>query len=155
MSRISTAVGIIDPSATTGRDAGDLRELDLNHFLTLMVTELQNQDPLDPIDNSQILAQIGQIRSISATDKLTKTLDSVLLGQNLGTASGLIGKRIEALSDDGDLVNGVVDRVTVVVFDGRDQSRSIRVHFDEHDVRLENIREIEEVDEIAKDDPEA
>ena len=160
MSRISNAVGLTTPdptatSATTNRNVGDLRDLNLDHFLKLMLTELQNQDPLDPLDNSEILAQISQIRAISATDKLSETLDSVLLGQNLGTASGLIGKRIDALSDDGDSVNGIVDRVTVVVSNDEAQIRSLRVHVAEHDIRLENIREIVEVDEIGEDDPEA
>ena len=45
-----------------------------------MITELQNQDPLNPMDNTQMLEQINQIRQIGATDKLTSTLDSVLLG---------------------------------------------------------------------------
>ncbi len=147
MSRISAAGGITGPS--TGRNAGDLRELDLNQFLQLMVTELQNQDPLDPMDNSEILAQISQIRAISATDQLSETLDSVLLGQNLATASGLIGKRINALSDGADQVDGVVDRVTVLVDENDEASRSIRVHVGEHSVRLENIRE------ILEDDPSA
>ncbi|HJN07151.1 MAG TPA: flagellar hook capping FlgD N-terminal domain-containing protein [Pirellulaceae bacterium] len=147
MSRISAAGGVTSPS--TDRNAGDLRELNLDHFLKLMVTELQNQDPLDPMDNSEILAQISQIRSISATDQLSETLGSVLLGQNMATASGLIGKRINALSDGADPVDGVVDRVTVVVDENNGGSRSLRVHVGEHDVRLDNIRE------IIEDDPSA
>ncbi len=137
------------PSAGTGRNVGGLGDLDPGQFLIMLVTELQNQDPLDPMDSSEILATIGQIRAISATDKLSETLASVLLGQNLGTASGLLGKRIDALSDEGQNIEGVVDRVTVVVSDDQDQTRSIRIHINEHDVRLENIRE------IMENDPEA
>jgi len=90
-----------------------LNNLNLDSFLKLMITELQNQDPLNPMDNSEMLAQINQIREIGATDKLTSTLDSVLLGQNLSSATGLMGADIIAVSDDGEPVSGIVDRVTV------------------------------------------
>ena len=142
MSRIP-AVGAAAGSGSVG-NAGDLREVDLNQFLQLLVTELQNQDPLDPMDNSEILAQISQIREISATDQLSDTLGSVLLGQNMATASGLIGKRINALTEGAENIDGVVDRVTVVVDQNDDANRSLRVHVGEHDIRLENIREIVE-----------
>ena len=43
-------------SSSTGTTTGnDLRNVDLNQFLTLLVTEMQNQDPLNPMDNSQLL----------------------------------------------------------------------------------------------------
>jgi flagellar basal-body rod modification protein FlgD len=102
-------------TGTQGQQApGDaLRGLDLKGFLDLMIAELQNKDPLNPMDNSEMLQQISQIRSIDSTDKLTTTLDAVLLGQNLSSASFLIGKQIEALTDEGKNVTGLVDRVTV------------------------------------------
>ena len=144
MSRISATAGFTDPG--TSQNAGDLREVDLNQFLQLLVTELQNQDPLDPMDNSEILAQISQIREISATDQLSDTLGSVLLGQNMATASGLIGKHVNALTEELEDINGVVDRVSVVVDPTDQDSRSLRVHVGEHDIRLDNIREIVEND---------
>ena len=109
-----------------------------------MVTELQNQDPLDPMDNSEILAQISQIREISATDQLSDTLGSVLLGQNMATASGLIGKRVTGLSEGAENIDGIVDRVTVVLDPTDQSSRSMQVHVGEHNIRLDNIREIVE-----------
>jgi flagellar basal-body rod modification protein FlgD len=90
-----------------------LRGLDMDHFLTLMITELQNQDPLNPMDNAQILEQISQIREIGATSDLQETLEAVLLGQNLSNASSLLNKRIAALTDAGEQVQGVVERVSV------------------------------------------
>ena len=144
MSRISDVSGITD--ASTSSNAGDLREVDLNQFLQLLVTELQNQDPLDPMDNSEILAQISQIREISATDQLSDTLGSVLLGQNMATASGLIGKRVTGISEGLDDIDGIVDRVSVIVDPSDESSRSIQVHVGESSIRLNNIREIVEGD---------
>jgi flagellar basal-body rod modification protein FlgD len=93
--------------------ADAINDIDMSTFLKLMITELQNQDPLNPLDNKDMLAQISQIRAVGATDKLTKTLDSVLLGQNIASATNLIGADVSALSDDGESVTGIVDRVSI------------------------------------------
>ena len=115
--------------------------MDLDSFLKLMITELQNQDPLDPMENSEMLQQLGQMRSIGASDKLTSTLDAVLLGQNLTTASSLIGKEVNALTDDGSNVQGTIDRVTVTPGDDDDPA-TVQVHIGDHTVSLGNVREI-------------
>ncbi len=140
MSRIPAVTQFQQTPNTSG--ANDLREVDLDQFLQLLIAELQNQDPLNPLENSEILQQISQIREISATNKLSETLDSVLLGQNMSTASSLIGKRINALTDDARNIEGVVERVSVVVDSNDGSTRTIRVHVDDHDVQLTNVREI-------------
>jgi len=119
-----------------------LEELDIDEFLKLMITELTNQDPLNPMDNAQLVEQIGQIRNISATTKLSDTLDSVLTGQSLTTASSLIGKRVTALNDRNENVAGVVDRISVEVDENDNSKRTFRVHIGEDRVDLKNVREI-------------
>jgi flagellar basal-body rod modification protein FlgD len=106
-----------------------------------MITELSNQDPLNPTDNAQFLQQITQMREISATDTLTGTLDAVLTGQNLATASGLIGKKIDALADDATNVTGTVDKV-VVEKDEDTGNRTIRIYVGAKSTQLENVRQI-------------
>jgi len=145
VTRVSAVGAITDANASN--NAGDLRNVDLNQFLQLLVTELQNQDPLEPMDNSEILAQISQIREISATDQLSDTLGSVLLGQNMATASGLIGKRVTGISEGLEEIDGVVDRVSVVVDPTDSSNRSLQVHVGAETIRLDNIRDIVGVNE--------
>jgi flagellar basal-body rod modification protein FlgD len=90
-----------------------INDIDLGTFLEIMIAELQNQDPLNPLDNKDMLAQISQLREVGATDKLTATLESVLLGQNLTSSISLIGSEVSALSDDNQRVSGVVSRVSL------------------------------------------
>lgn len=119
-----------------------LEDVDVSQFLNLMIAELQNQDPLNPMDNAQMIEQIGQLRQITSSDKLTNTLEAVLTGQNLSTASSLIGKEVKALTDDAKNVSGVVDRVSVETT-GKDKlERKLRVHIGDTSVDLNNIREI-------------
>ncbi|NOY42864.1 MAG: hypothetical protein GXP26_13650 [Planctomycetes bacterium] len=101
------------PNNQTFGEANTLNNVQIEDFLNIMIAELQNQDPLNPLDNAELIAQIGQIREVGATDKLTETLDSVLLGQNISSATALIGTEIEAISDDNQRVTGEVARVTI------------------------------------------
>lgn len=108
-------------NSTTSSSAGNqafgskntLNNLDLDAFLNLMLAELKNQDPLNPLDNAELLAQISQIREVGATDRLTETLNSVLLGQNISSATNLIGADVVALTDKGERVSGNVRRVSI------------------------------------------
>jgi flagellar basal-body rod modification protein FlgD len=111
------------------------KDLNLDTFIQLLVSELQNQDPMNPMDNAQILNQVSQIRAIESNTRLTDTLDSVLRGQNVSTASSLLGKKISGLTDQGDKVQGIVDRVTVA--DG-----ATTLHVGGNQVSLKNIGEI-------------
>lgn len=127
----------------TGADGPrDLKDLDIDQFLELMITELTNQDPLNPMDNTQLVEQIGHIRQISATNQLSDTLSAVLTGQSLTTASSLIGKQVNALTDQNENVSGVVDRVSVEVDSKDSDKRTFRVHIGDKKIDLQNVREI-------------
>jgi flagellar basal-body rod modification protein FlgD len=142
-------VSITTPSGTSstldktipGKGGGDFNDLDTEQFLKLLVTELSNQDPLNPMDNAQLVQQISSIRDITATTKLTEALDVVTNGQNLASATALIGKKVNALTDKGDDVTGVVDRVTVEV-DEKDNSRTYRVKIGTNSIDIKNVREV-------------
>ena len=45
-----------------------------NQFMTLLVTQMQNQDPLNPMDNSQMTSQLAQLSTVSGIDTLNTTL---------------------------------------------------------------------------------
>ena len=98
-------------SSTSANSA--LNDLDVNSFLKIMIAELQNQDPLNPMDSSQMLDQIGQMRQITSSDQLTSTLNSVLLGQNIASSTNLIGANINGISDDNQKVSGLVSSVSI------------------------------------------
>jgi flagellar basal-body rod modification protein FlgD len=106
-------VGAASSNTGTSGTQNTLNDLDLDDFLNLMIAELQNQDPLNPMENDELIAQISQIREVGATDRLTETLDSVLLGQNIASATNLIGAEITALSDNNEKVYGIVDRISI------------------------------------------
>ncbi|MCL2348108.1 MAG: flagellar hook capping protein [Planctomycetaceae bacterium] len=111
MSTISSLVSTSDGSGTSAGQYDRFQELGTESFLKMMIAELQSQDPLNPMDNSKMLEQINQIRSISASDGLTKSIESLQLGQSMSTAAGLLGKNITGLDVIGNEVTGKVDKV--------------------------------------------
>jgi flagellar basal-body rod modification protein FlgD len=137
-----TGGGSSDPTSTTNKKPKDLKDLDINQFLQLMIAELTNQDPLNPMDNTQLVQQIGSIREIAATDQLTGTLNTLQTGQSLTTASSLIGKRVTALTTDNQNISGVVDRVTIEVDEDNQDKRTYQVHIGGQSVDLKNVREV-------------
>ncbi len=103
-------------STTSGQSSNittALNQVDLDDFLKLMIVELQNQDPLNPLENDKLLAQISQIREVGATEQLSSTLNAVLLGQNISSATNLIGADVVALNESGQRVSGNVRVVTI------------------------------------------
>ena len=110
---ILPAANSTNSSQSSSSSVNAINDIDMNTFLKLMITELQQQDPLNPLDNKDMLNQIAQIRAVGASDQLTKTLNSVLLGQNITSATNLIGADISALTDDGQAITGIVNRVSI------------------------------------------
>ncbi|MFK3661868.1 flagellar hook assembly protein FlgD [Scandinavium sp. NPDC088450] len=82
---MSIAVNVNDPTntgvSTTKATSGDLTSSNASDlqssFLTLLVAQLQNQDPTNPMDNSQLTSQLAQISTVSGIEKLNTTLGSI------------------------------------------------------------------------------
>ena len=142
MASVSSLINNTSAVAAGKDKPHDLKDLDIDQFLQLMVTELTNQDPLNPMDNTQLVQQIGEIRQISATTQLSETLLAVSSGQSLSTASSLIGKHITALGANNENLSGVVDKVTVDIDPKNSDKRTYNVHIGTQSVSLKNVREV-------------
>lgn len=94
-------LGIKRYGATTGSttDTSNLgkTEMDQGDFLTLMTAQLKNQDPFEPVDNTQMVAQMAQFSSLSGITEMNTTLKAIadkLSGTSLGDALGYVGKTV-------------------------------------------------------------
>ncbi|GAA5509850.1 flagellar hook assembly protein FlgD [Novipirellula caenicola] len=142
ISQTGTASFTAQESAGQSSSNDSFSSVDTDSFMKLLISELQNQDPLNPTDNAEMIQQISQIREIGATDQLTQTLNNLSNSQELVTASGLIGRTVQGLADDASPVDGVVDRITVETSDDNN-TRSVKVHVGEKTMEINNIREIQ------------
>ncbi|WP_434983836.1 flagellar hook assembly protein FlgD [Vreelandella zhaodongensis] len=68
-----------------------------NSFLTLLITQLQNQDPLNPMENAEMTSQIAQINTVSGIEELNSTLKNITSQMDANQAlqaTGLIGQGV-------------------------------------------------------------
>jgi flagellar basal-body rod modification protein FlgD len=98
----TTAVTPFTSTAATQTDRG-VTSMKSEDFFKLLVTELQQQDPLEPSKTSDMIGQVSQIRSIELSKQLTDALSQLTHQQHTAGASELIGKSITATmtADDG------------------------------------------------------
>lgn len=68
-----------------------------DRFMTLLVTQMKNQDPLNPMDNAQVTSQLAQLSTVTGIDKLNNTLESLISNVQSGQsyqASSMIGHNV-------------------------------------------------------------
>src|SRR5688572_15798862 len=82
-------------------------------FIKMMITQLQNQDPLEPAKNQELLAQMSQIGQLESATSLQESLKGLVLQNSIGSASSLIGKTVEGLDANNDDVTGLVNSIRV------------------------------------------
>lgn len=106
MSQISA----FNPTDAAVRSAPTSRfnELSSEEFIKIIFTELSNQDPFQPNDSAALLQQLNSIRSIESDIKLQDQLKSLVLENQLSSASGMIGKFVGGLTADANRVAGFV-----------------------------------------------
>ncbi|WP_426258035.1 flagellar hook assembly protein FlgD [Sphingomonas sp. DC1600-2] len=108
----TTATGTTTPSAaTTASTAAPTTGIkaDFNMFLKLLTTQMQNQDPLSPMDTSQYTQQLVQYSQVEQSVQQNTTLNSILSNlsnQGLTQASGMIGRSVTLNSDVAGLAAG-------------------------------------------------
>lgn len=101
-----------------------------DRFLKLLVTQMKNQDPLNPMDNAQVTSQMAQLSTVTGIDKLNVTLqalsDSMVPNQTLQAAT-MIGHGVLVPGSGMDLSGGSgyggidltqsVDKVDIAIYD--------------------------------------
>ena len=87
-------------------------------FLQLLTTQLQNQDPLNPMDDTQSVAELAQFSAVQATTSLNDSFSSFESNFSVMQSAGLLGKTVSAQSTDSSgnvtTVTGTVNSISVV-----------------------------------------
>lgn len=99
---VSSAASSLTSSRSTIADNFDT-------FLTLLTTQLKNQNPLDPLDTNQFTSQMVQFTSVEQQLKTNEFLEAMVLSNLSSTytdAVGFVGKQITATGSSTQLANG-------------------------------------------------
>lgn len=98
---LAANVDNVPKNATLGQD----------DFMKILLTQLQFQDPLKPMDNQEFIAQMAQFTNLEISRQQNDKTETLLAIQSASQALSLIGKEVEVQSDSGAQV-GVVTTVT-------------------------------------------
>jgi flagellar basal-body rod modification protein FlgD len=110
---------LISKTQTAAQQASSLgSQLGQDAFLKLLTTQLQNQDPLHPMDDTQSVAQLAQFSSVQATTELKDAFASFQSNFSVMQSAGLLGKTVSAQSTDASgnvsSVTGLVKTISVI-----------------------------------------
>ena len=103
----------VGSGTSTNQLSSEKSKLKAEDFIKMMITQLQNQDPLEPAKNSELLSQMSQIGQLQSSTALQDSLKTMVLQNSLGSAGNLIGKMVKGLDDNGEAMNGLVNSVRV------------------------------------------
>ena len=80
-------------------------EADQDKFMTLLITQMKNQDPMNPLDNAQITSQLAQLSTVTGVNKLNTTLESLKTSYQSSEAMAATNMIGHGVLVEGDYVN--------------------------------------------------
>jgi flagellar basal-body rod modification protein FlgD len=89
----------------TASTSTDTVDADTNKFMTLLVTQLKNQDPMNPLDNAQLTSQLAQLSTVTGVNKLNTTLESLKTSYQSSEAMSATNMIGHGVFVDGNFVN--------------------------------------------------
>jgi flagellar basal-body rod modification protein FlgD len=109
---VTAASSVVAPVASTSASTppATTQGLNYNDFLTLLMAEMKNQDPTQPMDPAQMVSQLATVSEVGQAVQTNTTLASMLTSNSLAQAESLIGRTIT--SSDGS-ASGQVTSVSV------------------------------------------
>ncbi|GAB4564817.1 MAG: hypothetical protein Kow0047_14870 [Anaerolineae bacterium] len=113
---LATAMARVESQAESQSKVSESSSLEIDNqmFLQLLLTQLRHQDPISPMDGEEFLSQLAQLTTLEQMWKMNESLQSFMSQQQLLQASGMIGRSIEAIDDDGRHITGMVQSARVL-----------------------------------------
>src|SRR5215212_8536785 len=116
---ISGAAYASTTTATSQADRGDQMGKDV--FLKLLVAQMKNQDPSNPADTSQMMAQTATFTQVEKLEELAKQNAALLALQRSSSAAALVGRAVQYTDENGATKTGTVSSVRL----GTDTSEAV------------------------------
>lgn len=101
---VSTIGGAATQAQASNLQASGISQED---FLKILLTQLNYQDPLKPLDNQEFLAQMAQFSSLEQSRQLNDRIDTLLTIQSSSQSIGLLGKTVDVATEAGAITGEV------------------------------------------------
>ena len=96
--QITSSQAVSAQQALSGQNNTTNKELDRDAFLKLLTTQMQAQDPLNPMDNTQFVAQLSQFTSLERLEGMSQSLNTLAMSTASNTSAQMvsfIGKHLD------------------------------------------------------------
>jgi flagellar basal-body rod modification protein FlgD len=127
MTTTASPISAIPIQDTTTLKTVGKKSLDRSDFMTLFITQMQHQDPLEPMDSTEMASQLAQFSNMEATMQMSDNLEKLLgyqVSQNNLQLLSLIGKEVQG---GGNIMGVVEGKVTTTQYTLADAADSCRV----------------------------
>jgi len=106
------------------------------NYMELLVTQLQNQNPLDPMDNEALTAQLTSLSQLQATEDISTNFSKLMQNFELTEGGKLIGRVVDYIPDTlGERISGLVSGATV-------KDGVVTLTVGPYSVKLEDVLEV-------------
>lgn len=105
----TTSLGAAATADTSNRVVQ--KQLGQDDFLKLLTVQLQQQDPMKPMDDTQSIAQMAQFSSLQQMSELNNSFMAMRIDSQMASASALLGRQATMLDVGGGQITGVIDSV--------------------------------------------
>lgn len=86
-------------------------ELNKDDFLKILITQLEHQDPTEPMEDKEFIAQMAQFSSLEQITNMSRQFEQLARTLSAGTAMNMLGRNV-VLSSQGSVISGMVEEVT-------------------------------------------
>jgi flagellar basal-body rod modification protein FlgD len=107
---VNSAVNPYAAAAGTSTKDAAAAGLDYDNFLQLLIAQMKYQDPTDPMDASEQIAQLATFSQVEQSVKMNSNLESMIQTSSFSQAADMIGKTITSADDS---VTGIVKEVEI------------------------------------------
>jgi len=126
---------MVSQNNASGANSTASSNLDSTQFMQILLAQLTHQNPLEPMDNAEMMTQFSQLNSLQELRSINTEMQTVASLNQTSYVASLIGKTVKAARADGKVIEGVVDGVVV-------ETDNPQIRIGDDTVDLVNILEI-------------
>lgn len=112
---MTTVSSVAQPqgSAAFQQSAQGIAGLTASDFLELLIAQVKNQNPLNPVSSSQFMSQTAQLSTLEQIATLSQETGKLLAAEQFASGLSAVGKTVTGIDTSGKAVTGVVSSVTL------------------------------------------
>jgi flagellar basal-body rod modification protein FlgD len=123
-------------SANTTTNTTPASAFDPSSFMKILLAELKNQSPLQPMDDTAMMSQMTQLNSLSQLQSMNTSINNMVVSNQFISATNLIGKTVTATVGKDQTMQGMVTGVT-------QQNGALMLQIGDKEVSLDEVTKVE------------